>query len=311
MTKMTLKEFVAPPAAYFDDMSGYPYDEKGRACCEAKAAPYYAVFEQNRSERRRALSAMRDELAAGPVLVSTFNWGFRRLVENWVASCDRHGIDCRSFTLLFPMDEAADEFARELGFQTYFDGTSYGRLPKEACKAFGDDDFRMALFAKIAATQDMLRVGADVLRQDVDIVWLGDPRAYLRGRMARRSLDFQFMDDGPNPIYRPLHFNSGFVYIANTAASRFAWDLVFSSYARVIHYGSEQRVINIVMSYLADRGLRCERLPEMEFVNGHVIGEALGGDEKMPEASTVIHASWTPNLDEKLKRLKRLGLWYI
>ena len=311
MTQVSLTDFAVPPPAYFDEMSGYPYDEKGRRNCEAQAAPYYAAFERNKGARRQKLNAIREKLAPGPVLVSTFNWGFRCLVENWAASCDRHGIDCRSFTLLFPMDEEADAFARGLGFQTYFDGTSYGQQPKEAAGAFGDGKFRMALFAKLAATQDMLRIGADVLRQDVDLVWLRDPRPYLTRRMKCDALDFQFMDDGPNGLYRPLHLNSGFACIANTASARFAWDLVFSNYARVIHFGSEQRVINIILCFLAGRGLRCDRLPEMEFVNGHVIVNALKGSQEMPEGSFVIHASWTHNLEQKLERLKTLGLWYI
>ena len=233
------------------------------------------------------------------------------MFENWAASCDRRGIDCRAFTLLFPMDEDADAFARKLGFQTYFDGVSYGDLPKEAAEAFGDDDFRKCMFAKIATTQDMLEIGADIIRQDVDMVWLHDPRSDLTRRMDRESLDFLFMDDGPNPLYQPLHYNSGFVCIRNNPCVRYAWDLVFSNYARILHYGGEQRLINVVLNFLRNRGLRCDRLPEDIYVNGHVISKAMRDDEPLPASSAVIHTSWTANIEPKLIHLERFGHWYL
>ena len=198
MSARSLEALEAPPPDYFDALDDFSFNAESREVSEALAAPYFRAFEAGKAERRRTLRRIRKNLDAGPVVVSAFNWGFRRLVENWAASCDHHGIDCRAFTLLFPMDEGADRFARQLGFQTFFDGGSYGDLPTEAAKVFGDDIFRRCLFGKIAAAQDMLEIGADILRQDVDMVWLRDPRPYLTAQMDREALDFLFMDDGPN-----------------------------------------------------------------------------------------------------------------
>jgi len=311
MTARSPDRLSAPPAAYFDEVSNDPLEEQRLAACEAEAAPYFAAFEAKKAERRRVIQRKCDDLDTRPVVISTFNWGFRRLVENWAASCDRHGIDCRSCTLMFPTDSQADAFARDLGFQTFFDGESYGTLPTEACKAFGDANFRRCLFAKVAVTQDVLAAGVDVLRQDVDIVWLRDPRPYLTRQMNSDQLDFLFMDDGLNPFHRPLHFNSGFVCIRNNAFSRYAWNLIFSHYPRILHYGSEQRVINIVMSFLNEQGLRCGRLEDRVFVNGHVISEVLDKGAPFPESSSVIHFSWTKNLESKLMHLKQFGHWYV
>lgn len=295
----------------FPDLPGRPYDERARGACEARAASYFNAFEKNKSARRERLRDICGGLDSGPIIVSTFNWGYRRLVENWAASCHRHGINCRAHTLLFPMDAGADAFARDLGFRTFFDGVSYGELPTQPHEAFGDLNFRKCLFAKLATTQDMLEIGLDVLRQDVDLVWLRDPRAYLARRMDREGLDFLFMHDGPNPLYEPLHYNSGFVWIRNNAYSRHAWSQIFSNYARIFHYGSEQVAINVVLTFLRERGLRTARLPDDVFVNGHVLSRAMEKDQTLPAGCAVVHASWTKNIELKLAHLEKFGLWYV
>lgn len=311
VTERTIDGLAPPPTAYFDELSNNPLDDRAHQRHIAMAAPYFSAFDARKAERQRVIRKKCEMLQGGPIVVSTFNWGFRHLVENWTASCDRNGIDCRAFSLLFPMDEGADAFARDLGLQTFFDGASYGKLPTEACKAFGDDDFRKCLFAKVATTQDMLEIGADVLRQDVDLAWLHDPRSYLAERADRENIDFLFMDDGPNKHHWPLHFNSGFIFIRNSSFARFAWNLVFSNYPRILFDGGEQRTINTIMSYLSDRGVRCDRLAEQVFVNGHVLCEALDKGTPLPTTSAVVHASWTDNLALKLDRLKQFGLWYL
>ena len=232
-------------------------------------------------------------------------------MHNWAASCDRRGIDCRRFTLLFPTDAPAEEFARGLGFVTYFDGVSYGELPEEAHGNFGDAGFRKSLFAKIATTQDALATGRDVLRQDADLVWFRDPRRDLTARAADENLHYLFMNDGPNPLHRPLHYNSGFVFIRGDDLARAAWKEVFSSYGQMIHGGSEQKIVNGIMSRLAQRGLRSARLADDEYVNGHIICDAIHSGGALPETPAVVHASWTANIGKKVDHLRQFGLWYL
>ncbi len=312
MHARTLEELSASPSINLDDLIDWSFNGEARARCEAQAAPYFKAFEAHKADRHQAISRKCEYLEAGPIVISTFNWGFRRLFENFVASCDHHGIACRAFTLLFPMDEDADAFARDLGFQTYYDGVSYGELPTGACKVFGDGDFRKCLFAKLAMTQDMLEIGADQLRQDVDMVWLRDPRQCLAQRMDHEGLDFLFMYDGPNPSCQPLHYNSGFVYIRNNSHSRYTWNFIFSNYASILSSGSEQVLINAVLNCLRERGLRCDRLPEEKFLNGHVISRAINEKKPLPASSaSVVHASWTTNIEVKVAHLKRFGFWYL
>lgn len=279
--------------------------------CENEAEPYFEAFEEGRRARVRQLRQTRDRLDAGLVMVSTFNRGFRQLVKNWAASCDHHNINCRQFTILFPTDERADEFARDLGFQTSFAGPSYGDLPTEPAGVIGDWGFRKMLFAKNAMTVDMLAVGGDFLRQDVDLVWMRDPRNDLVERLDQQSLDMLFMYDGPNPHHQPLYFNSGFITIRSNSFTRHMWKIVFENYGRILAEGGEQKINNIVTTCLRERGLRVDRLPEYEYMNGHVISNALKEDSDLPTGASVIHMSWTSDLQKKIEHMKKFGLWYL
>lgn len=278
---------------------------------ETQSKPFFDAFNKERDARLDQLRRTRAQLDEGPVVVSTFNWAYRDMTANWVRSCDRNGIDCRSLALLFPTDERADTFAKKLGLRTYFDGECYGEQPLEGSKAFGDRRFARMMFAKIAMTADMLDAGIDILRQDVDIVWHRDPRADLLRRAKQDGLDMLFMYDGPNRLHQPLHYNSGFVLIQAGLFTRHAWKTVLLNYGWVLADGGEQRLINAVMNVLQPRGLRTARLPEEIYVNGHVISRTLGCGGNLPEESAVVHASWTLNIDKKIEHMKQLGLWYL
>ena len=273
--------------------------------------PYLDAFAKNRSARLGQLRRTRGQLDDGPVVISTFNWGFRDLIANWVASCDRNGIDCRTFSLIFPTDERADAFAKKLSLRTYFDGESYGEQPEEGSKVFGDLRFCRMMFAKIAMTVDMLDVGGEVIRQDVDLVWHRDPRADLVRRAKQHGRDMLFMYDGPNPLHQPLHYNSGFGFIRANPFTRHAWQTVLTNYGRVLAEGGEQRLINAVLNHLEPRGLSTECLPEETYVNGHVIARALRSGGDLPEGSALVHASWTSDLQTKVEHMKKFGLWFL
>ena len=271
------------------------------------AASYMKAFGKNRAARIGQLRRIRSQLDEGVVTLSMFNWGYNELFKNWVASCDLNKIDCRRNTLMFPTDEESDSLARKLGFRTYFDGQSYGEIPSTASESFGDGDFRRIIFAKIAMVQDMLEIEGDYLRQDIDLVWFADPREALRLKAEKDGLDMMFMADGPNAAHQPLHYNSGFVFLKNNPFTRYAWDQIFSNYGQILVAGGEQRMINLILACLKERGLRTAKLPENQYVNGHVFVKT----GAVPKNSVVGHASWTSNIEAKKKIMSNLGLWYL
>lgn len=305
----TLDDLKRGPVVFRDTLR--PFSAESYQYSQSIARPYYQAYNRNKAERLAVLRELCRRMDRDTFVASTFNKGFTSMLANWAASCDRHHIDCRAATILFPMDEDADRFARDLGFATYFDGTSYGELPTEPSKAFGDADFVKCMFIKTAMIQDLLVLGHDVLLHDIDMVWFKDPLPYLRAQAKEQGHDFLFMYDGINPLYQPLYYNSGFAYINNNEFSRYAWQLIFDSYDWMVYYQSNQVVVNIVINALRERGLRTLRLAENKFVNGHIVVKAIKEGVRLAEPEYVVHMSWTANLSHKIERLKQHGMWYL
>lgn len=263
----------------------------------------YVAEEENRRHKLDAL------LAGGSrnnvVLVMMANRGYNDLFNNWVRSCDLKGIEVRSWSILFAVDEEAAANAERQGFRNYIDAISYGDQPREAVKAFGDRDFRLLMFQKTAIVRDVLSLGYDVLFQDVDMVWRKDPLTYLLDEGAV-EFDARFMYDGRNRFHKPLHANTGFFLLRNRPASRKFWDEAVLSFAEMARRGSQQSVIN---SLLAQGGLRVDILPEEHFANGHLF--SVNQPSRLPADPFVIHCSWTSNREHKLLKYKRENLWYL
>jgi hypothetical protein len=269
----------------------------------------WATCAAGRAQREYELSRIiRERNRGNTVLLMTLNRGYSKLLLNWVKSCDEHGIEVRSWTLIIALDAATAGQFEDLGFAVYCDENSYGPQGPEACAEYGDYAFTRMMFPKTAAVQDVLNLGYDVLFQDVDLVWKKDPMAFL-SHPGRRGLDAQFMYDGPNRYYQPLHANSGFFYLRNTHASRTFWKLVYDNFDKVLHLSSQQRVVNIVLTSRYFRGLMLDILPEEDFANGHLF--SVQNQRNLPKNPCVIHCSWTKSLEHKLEKYKLAGIWYL
>ena len=236
------------------------------------------------------------------------NHGFMDMFLNWVCSCNENGIDPRPWALIFAMDSETGSQLEQLGFAVYTDETSYGDQQKEAVKVFGNKNFVRLMFAKTAIVQDVLLLGYHVLFQDADVIWKKDPTDYLL-QPSQQRFDAQFMYDGPNQFYEPLHANSGFFFLRNTTESKTFWDMVFKNYDKILYYRSQQKVVNIVLLSRFFRGLKLDILPEKDFANGHLFCE--DKPLELPQSPSVIHCSWTKNIQHKIEKYKNANLWYL
>jgi hypothetical protein len=268
-----------------------------------------AGFDARKDRRHRELSAMlKSHHRKRLVLIMTLNRGHMDLLLNWVASCDHHAIEVRSWTVIFALDTVSAAQLEQLGFTVYCDPESYGSPPQEAAECFGDRTFMRLMFPKTAVVQDILEAGYDVLFQDVDLVWIKDPARLLQHR-SRRFPDAQFMYDGPNIRYAPVHANSGFFILRNTGPGRRFWSLVFDNFDKILYYRSQQVVVNIVLNNQVFRGLQLDILSEELFANGHLF--TWNDMSRLPPDPWVIHASWTTNIEHKITKLKLAGHWYL
>lgn len=266
-------------------------------------------FEKGRANRERELrSLLKYRHRYNTVLAMTLNRGFSDLLLNWVESCDRHGIKVRSWTLIAALDEETAAQFEALGFAVYLADPAYGKQSPDPATAYGDKIFRDMMFPKTAVVQDLLNIGHDVLFQDVDLVWKKDPSDFLL-RPERHILDVQFMYDGPNIFYAPLHANSGFFFLRNNEQSRVFWQQVYDHFDKVYAYGGQQRHVNTLLVARYFRGLKLDILQEADFANGHLFTSK--DVSKLPSDPYVIHCSWTRNLEHKMEKYHKANLWYL
>ncbi len=291
------------------DHEMYINDHPQRAWEINRARICLGAFEAGREKRERELAGiLRHCNRQNTVLAMTLNSGFSELLLNWVKSCDLHNIEVRSWTLIVALDETTAQQFERLGFAVYYPGTDYGSHGDDPVDEYGDKAFQDMMFPKNAVVQDLLSLGYDVLFQDVDLVWLKDPGDFLLDP-DRQLLDAQFMYDGPNWLYAPLYANSGFFHLRNTAQCRRLWQLVHDSFDKVYHYGSQQRVVNKVLTHRYFRGLKLDLLAEADFANGHLFTwDDMSG---LPTDPYVIHCSWTSNLEQKMKKYRMANIWYL
>jgi hypothetical protein len=267
------------------------------------------AFDENRGARHRELAALLENHHRDrTVLAMTLNRGFTDLLLNWVESCDRHHLEIRSWTLIAAMDKETAELFERQGFTVFVPVPDYGSPDPRAANRYGDVIFSSMMFPKTALVQDLLCLGYDVLFQDVDVVWRKDPCDFLL-HPDRRMLDAQFMYDGPNGFYAPLHANSGFFHLRNTPRSRAFWQVVHDNLDKVLSYGSQQRVVNMTLVHHYFQGLRLDVLPEAEFANGHLFTNR--NVSRLPTDPYVIHNSWTDNLEHKMEKYRLAGIWYL
>jgi hypothetical protein len=274
-----------------------------------EAQSFWSVAEARRADRHAHLSEiLRSRNKDNTVLVMTLNRGFSDLLRNWIKSCDVNGIEVRSWTLIVALDSETAALIEAEGFAVYCDEQSYGQHQEQAVGAYGDNAFARLMFPKTGVVQDLLNLGYDVLFQDVDIIWNKDPLDILL-RADRKSLDAQFMYDGPNIYYAPLHVNSGFFFLRNTQRSREFWTMVYENFDKMLFLRSQQRVINIILLGRFFRGLKLDVLPENDIANGHLFHiENIDG---LPPDPYVVHVSWTSNIAHKMEKYRMAGLWYL
>ena len=185
------------------------------------------------------------DVSDGHVIVMTFDTRFAPLFENWAASCDRADIAVRGRTLVFPTDAVACERAESLGFVASFDPSSPLLASMGRSAVYGDPRWTEYMHHQNWVIQRTLHLGLAVLFQDADVVWRRDPTPALAQRAAVGT-HLQAMYDGPNPRFRPLHANSGFLYFADAEPVREFWTEVYRRADLVARYRSQQEPLTLL-----------------------------------------------------------------
>ena len=102
---------------------------------------------------------------------------------------------------------------------------SFTNVPRKASGGYLDKVFVMMMWYKAFSLHVMLRMGFNVLFQDVDLVWFRNPFEHLHENMKNEKGEFEYeaylSDDGARAIrYSPFFANSGFYYLRSTESTR-------------------------------------------------------------------------------------------
>ena len=281
-----------------------------------RAEDFHKAFEAHKTQRLSSLKNIYAELGSPrTTIVMFFCKKFYILFENWALGCEKKGIPVRDKTIAFALDKDAYDKTLALGFKAFLlDSEKYEKGGGSA--QYGDAGFASAMFYKNAIMYDMLEViptGKFLLFQDTDLIWFKDPLSYLEGK----DRDIQIMHDGNNHNYKNLYANSGFIFIRNSDVTRAVLETALKNSAYIFGSGSHQKPLDRIFEHFIQHNiLDLVVLPELIFVNGHLLSNTTGKlDERLKSdwmnTSYLIHYSWTLDMKDKFKKLSRLGLNFV
>ncbi len=279
----------------------------------SRAESCHDRYQSQSNHREQALQSLYAQMGSPRDLIGmVYCKKFFPLFKNWLASCDAHDIDVRQRLIAFTLDKEADEKTRELGVRSYFlDPDHY--MEAGGSDVYGDKAFANTMFYKNAIVLELLSLGANVLFQDVDLVWRKDPFSYLNNECE--SEDLCIMYDGPNRIYRPLYGNTGFIYARCTNASRAVFETALGNTASIFQCRSHQLPFNGILAHFYMHNLLSLKvLPESLFLNGHLFNRVQGLSHlaaDWEDEGYVVHYSWTGTIEEKMEKIQIFGLNYL
>ncbi len=278
-----------------------------------RAALFLDTFLANQERRRAELVSTYEQLGSPPIVITMVcDRSFMPFVRNWLSSCERSGILVADRVIAFALDHDAAHGFADLGLPcVLLDPADYP--PAGGSEVFGDQAFASAVFYKSALLTDLLALGTRVLFQDADLIWFDDPVPTLEENAHLH--DIQLMYDGPNPLYEPLHANTGFFYVTPTPVSKALFTAAMLDASSLFWLRNDQELLNKLFGWFVEEdGLRLAILPEKQFLNGHlfpIVGDVnpAAGDWKTD--GLVFHYSWTANTAEKYEKLSRYGFNYL
>ncbi|MDA9982196.1 glycosyltransferase family 77 protein [Gammaproteobacteria bacterium] len=271
----------------------------------AQAESFHQAYRSQSGERMEALQSLYQELGEPQNLVITlFCRKYFPLFKNWLISCDRNELNPRDNTIAFCLDNESAQRATALGIKNCFlDPEIYA--PAGGAGRFADESFRATMLYKNAIISDALELGASILFQDADLIWLKDPFSHLNSH--GQYYDVQIMYDGPNRRYRPIYCNSGFIYVRPNDTTKALFETALRNSACILKSGGHQFALVRILDYFLDHQLlRLHVLPEHLFMNGHLFNRNGGirpSAKNWREHGIVFHYSWSLNIQEKFEKI--------
>eukprot|EP01041_Mallomonas_annulata_P006168 gene6168-12500_t len=167
-------------------------------------------------------------------------------------------------------------------------------------------------FLDVTSVYLALAAGFDVLFQDVDLVWMRDPRPLLQAMVH----DAVFMDDGARtPRFTPFFANTGFYYLRHNARALHLMERLSRGVSEIGFTHSHQATFNRHLTEtqgLLD--LKIHVLDSVDFPSGimfHHNKSFMALLDKHQVQPYVFHMCWTDSRAQKVTYFKQIGMWFI
>ncbi len=252
------------------------------------------------------------------IIVMTLNDGEMDMLVNFACSCHHHGINTSNVVVFAASKNIIDSISA-LGFTAIYD-KEFASVSSMASAQYLDPIFVDMMWYKAFSVWILLKMGYNVLFQDVDLVWFREPFSYMnsekRYMIRNTKIDGYFSDDGQRGLrYAPFYANSGFYYLkTNSRTEYLAW-LTLSAYDSVKVTGSHQNVfIAKLIETLDIAGLSPYLLNIDDFPTGvkyHRDKPYMKGIELGWQHPYNFHMCWTLNKKDKINYFHNVNMWYI
>jgi len=309
-------------------------NDKGRARLREKMQPFLESFDTT-NDGLRSILAARGLKVGDDVVVMVVNDGEADLFFNFACSLSAYGLrHIMRRVLVFSGSAELVPLIKVTGAMAV-SHESFGKVSRGASYGYLDSIFVDMMWYKAFSVYLLLRLGYNVLFQDVDLVWFRDPFEYFK-RHTRPTKEHQpsahvnssnhlgispypeafFSDDGQRTLrYTPFYANSGFYYLlASARTEHFAWSVV-TAFDILQATGSHQNVFTMrLLEGLDLTRIHPKLLPLREFATGvmfHHNKTFMTGIQAGTEHPYNFHMCWTANKADKLKNFKATSMWYL
>ncbi len=255
----------------------------------------------DREEQRKALA---DALlwradATKTVIVSIVDAGYLDMALNFL----EESIDKFHFKNFFPvcLDNVSKSAMETAGYDCLL--YRFGTKSDGKASDFGTDGYFWKTNVKTWITLEVLRLGYNVLFTDIDIVLFKKPFPYLNCS----TCDIVVQMD------REM-YNSGFVYVRATDASRAVYEDAWQRYLRY-HKSHDQAYFNSALRYAVSKGdISVKELPRNLFVCGvYYFQNDFRNFNNQPECPdcVMVHNNYIGSTEAKIYRFKENLMWVL
>mmetsp|Transcript_7742 Transcript_7742/g.11496 ORF Transcript_7742/g.11496 Transcript_7742/m.11496 type:complete len:492 (+) Transcript_7742:29-1504(+) len=311
-------EGIFSPTGFFSR----PGNRKGRKRFTEKLGPLLATLSPVEEEMQEILEG-RGLMSGSDVVVMVVNDGEMDLFMNFACSCAHHNLSLSS-VVVFAASSEIVPLITATGALGYYH-SDFASASRESSKVYLDGIFVDMMWYKAFSVWLMLKLGYNVLFQDIDIVWFKDPFPYfhefiasVEATDANSPLPDAFLsDDGQRSTvrYSPFYANSGFYYfLSNPRTLNVAWNIMLS-FDVMQSGGSHQNVFTQRLLEAVDLGqIHTQGLHQRDFTNGASYHHSPGFMKMIANGEAtpyMFHMCWTANKAQKLEFFRKVKMWYI